>query len=232
MRDRIHRWALAALLAVAVLPYFIGLGDSAIWDANEAFYVETPREMIERGDYVSPTFNYEPRLNKPVLSYWIVAGAYRLFGVSVGVQRLPIAIGAVGLILTAGLLGWLAWPDGGPDRRLRTIAALWSATGLAIAPRLLMFARRIFIDVYISLFMALTLLCFAAAERYPERRRLFLLLMYASVGLGVLTKGPVAVALPGLAIGAYLVLHRELRRVTTMMVPAGVLIVLAIVVPW
>ena len=38
----------------AIVPYFVGLGGSAIWDANEAFYVETPREMIERGDYVSP----------------------------------------------------------------------------------------------------------------------------------------------------------------------------------
>ena len=64
---------LLVLLALAICPYFIDLGGSAIWDANEAFYVETPREMIERGDYVSPTFNYEPRLNKPVLSYWIVA---------------------------------------------------------------------------------------------------------------------------------------------------------------
>ena len=57
-----------------------------------------------------------------------------------------------------------------------------------------MFARRIFIDIYISMFMALTLLFFALAERYPARRRLFLVLMYVSVGLGVLTKGPVAVA--------------------------------------
>ena len=39
--------------------------------------------MIERGDYITPTFNYEPRFNKPVLSYWIVAGFYKLFGVSV-----------------------------------------------------------------------------------------------------------------------------------------------------
>ncbi len=65
------------LLCAAVCPYFVGLGDSAIWDANEAFYVETPREMIERGDYIGPTFNYQPRLNKPVLSYWIVAGFYQ-----------------------------------------------------------------------------------------------------------------------------------------------------------
>src|SRR5215213_2183729 len=108
MPGRIRQWTLAALLAAAVLPYFIGLGDSAIWDANEAFYVETPREMIERGDYIFPTFNYEPRLNKPVLSYWIVGAFYKVFGISVGVQRLPIALGALVMIVTAGGLGWLA----------------------------------------------------------------------------------------------------------------------------
>ena len=95
-----------------------------------------------------------------------------------------------------------------------------------------MFGRRIFIDIYISMFMALTLLFFALAERYPERRRLFLLLMYASVGLGVLTKGPVAAALPGLVFGVYLLVHRELKRVREMMIPAGLVLVLAIVVPW
>jgi 4-amino-4-deoxy-L-arabinose transferase-like glycosyltransferase len=215
------------LLVCALLPYFVNLGSSSIWDANEAFYVETPREMMERGDYIFPTFNYEPRVNKPVLSYWIVAGFYHLFGVSVGVQRVPIAIGAIVLIATAFFLARAAAPD-----RVASSAALWAALGLAVSPRLLIFARRIFIDIYISMFMALTLLFFALAERYPERRRLFLLLMYASVGLGVLTKGPVAVVLPGLAFAAYLIVHRELRRITEMMIPAGVAVVLAIVVPW
>ena len=55
--------ALFALLLAAILPYFIDLGGSSIWDANEAFYVETPREMLQRGDFVSPTFIYLPRLN-------------------------------------------------------------------------------------------------------------------------------------------------------------------------
>jgi len=49
-QDPTPRTALLALLLAAVLPYLIGLGDSAIWDANEAFYAETPREMIEAGD--------------------------------------------------------------------------------------------------------------------------------------------------------------------------------------
>jgi 4-amino-4-deoxy-L-arabinose transferase-like glycosyltransferase len=56
--------------------------------------------------------------------------------------------------------------------------------------------------------------------------------MYVSVGLGVLTKGPIAVLLPGVVFALYLALYRELRRARDMMLPAGVLIVLAIVLPW
>lgn len=218
-----RRAALFVLLIAAILPYFIHLGGSSIWDANEAFYVETPREMLQSGDFISPTFNYQPRLNKPVLSYWIVAAFYKLFGVSIGVQRLPIALGAVTMILTALLLARAAG---------NLEAGLWAASGLAVAPRLVMFGRRIFIDIYISMFMALTLTFFALAERYPERRRLFLVLMYACVGLGVLTKGPVAAVLPALVFGIYLLVYREIKRITEMMIPLGLLVILAIVVPW
>ena len=179
--------------------------------------------MLERGDLIGPTFNYQPRFNKPVLSYWIVALFYKLFDVSVGVQRIPIALGAMTMILAAFLLARAV---------ANTEAGLWAAAGLAVAPRLVMFGRRIFIDIYISMFMALTLIFFALAERYPSRRRLFLLLMYVSVGLGVLTKGPVAAALPALVFGIYLLAHREVKRVTEMMIPVGLVVVLAIVVPW
>jgi 4-amino-4-deoxy-L-arabinose transferase-like glycosyltransferase len=221
------------LLALAIVPYFVGLGASSIWDANEAFYVETPREMIQRGDYISPTFNYEPRLNKPVLSYWIVAAFYHVFGVSVAVQRIPIALGALVMILTAFFLARAADDTrGAPQLFGIPAAAWWAGLGLAIAPRLLMFARRIFIDIYISMFLGLTLLFFALSERYPGRRRLFLLLMYVSVGLGLLTKGPIAAVLPGLVFAIYLVVHRELGRIKDMLIPAGTAILLALVVPY
>jgi 4-amino-4-deoxy-L-arabinose transferase-like glycosyltransferase len=95
-----------------------------------------------------------------------------------------------------------------------------------------MFARRIFIDIWITAFMSLTLLFFALSERYPERRRQFLILMYVSIGLGVLTKGPVAIALPALAFALYLGVRRELKRVTEMMIPVGIVILAVIVVPW
>jgi 4-amino-4-deoxy-L-arabinose transferase-like glycosyltransferase len=253
-----RRSILALLLVLAICPYFVDLDGSSIWDANEAFYVETPREMIERDDYVTPMFNYELRLNKPVLSYWIVAGFYHVFGVSPGVQRIPIAIGAVVMIFTAFALAWAAssrlpvassqlsvssspLPAGSPaavaGARLPAAgsqldAALWAAIGLAITPRLLMFARRIFIDIYISMFLGLTLLGFALAERYPARRRTFLTLMYVAAGLGVMTKGPIAIVLPAIVFGVYLLVYREVGRVRSMMLPAGALIVAALVLPY
>jgi 4-amino-4-deoxy-L-arabinose transferase-like glycosyltransferase len=222
-----RRLLLPVLLLLAICPYFVDLDGSSIWDANEAFYVETPREMMERGDYIFPTFNYEPRINKPVLSYWIVAAFYHAFGVSPGVQRIPIAVGGIVLIVVAFFLARAAAPVA-----VQRDAGWWAALGLAVSPRLVMFARRIFIDIYISMFMALTLLFFALAERYPERRRLFLMAMYVSVGLGVLTKGPIAALLPGLVFGIYLLWYRELGRLKRMLLPLGTLIVLAIVVPW
>jgi 4-amino-4-deoxy-L-arabinose transferase-like glycosyltransferase len=224
MSPRLLRRILIALLAAGALAYAIDLGGSSIWDANEAFYVETPREMVERGDYVNPTFNYEPRINKPVLSYWLVAAVYKTTGVSLTAERAVIALAALVLIAAAFSLG-------------RAASTVWTtawlaALGIAANPRFFMFGRRILVDVLLASLMTLTLLFFAWAERHPARRRLYLVLMYVSVGLGMLAKGPVAAVLPAIVFLTYLIYHREFARLRTMMLPQGVLIVVAIVAPW
>ena len=221
---RLTRFVLPALLCLAAVAYLIDLGGSSIWDANEAYYVETPREMIERGDWINPTFNYEPRFNKPVLAYWVVAALYTVFGVSVGVERMAIAVLALIMIVAAWFLGRAA--------SMHPAAPVLTALGLAVNPRFFMFARRILIDIMLAAFMTLILVFFALAERYPHRRRLFLSLMYVAVGLGVLAKGPVAAAIPALVFLLYLGVHREWRRLGEMMIPSGVAIALAIAAPW
>ncbi|MEK6302492.1 MAG: glycosyltransferase family 39 protein [Acidobacteriota bacterium] len=218
-----NRLVLIVVLTLAATPYFLRLGASSLWDSNEAFYAETPREMIESGDYINPTFNYQPRFNKPPLSYWVVAGLYKLFGVSESVERLAIALAALVMIATAYGLGRCAF-----SRE----AGLLAAIGLAASPRFLMFSRRIMIDVYLAMFMALALLLFMLAERHPERRRFYLAAMYASIGLGILTKGPVAALLPGLAVLIYLAVYRKLKEISRLMLPMGVAIVALIVLPW
>lgn len=219
------RWALPALvlLAASVLLLFLGLGANTIWDANEAFYVETPKQMVLSGDYINPEFNGEPRMNKPVLSYWVVAGFYQVFGMSVGVERAAIAVGAVGILLATFLFGRTL---GGPT--VGIVATLIVAT----APRFVMFSRRIFIDIWVTMFMVLALACFLLAETRPHHRRRYLWLMYAAIGLGVLTKGPVALLFPAATIGTWLLLERRLGDLRRLHLVSGALIVLAIVVPW
>jgi 4-amino-4-deoxy-L-arabinose transferase-like glycosyltransferase len=212
------------LLLLLALPVFVlALGANSIWDANEAFYVETPRQMVLSGDYVNPSFNAQPRFNKPVLSYWIVAGLYNVFGTSVAVERAGIAAGALGILFATYLIG----------RALgsASVGAL-AVLAVATAPRFVMFSRRIFIDIWITCFMALTLACFVLAERHPERRRLYLALMYVAIGLGVLTKGPQALVLPAAAFGLWLVVERRLGDVRRLMLVPGAIIVAAIAAPW
>ena len=214
---------LLVLLVLAVVPYVLGLGASSLWDANEAFYAETARQMVETGDYVNPSFNAEPRFNKPVLPYWIVAVSYHAFGVSEKAERIPIAAAALVLIAVAYRLGSL--------QGSRT-AGLAAAVVLATSPRFLMFARRIIIDVHLAAFAGLALLFFALSEAYPGRRRSCLVLMYVATALGTLTKGPVAVLVPGLAILLYLAWERRLRDVRNMLMPVGAAIGAAIILPW
>ena len=218
-----RRTVLLILLVLAIVPYFVNLGATSIIDANEAFYTETPREMIERGDWISTTFNYEPRLNKPPLSYWVVGAFYKVAGVSLCAARLPIALGMLVILLTVFLIGRAAWSID---------AGLVAALTLAATPRMLLFSRRIIIDMYTAMFAGLTLLCFVMAELEPARRRRWLAAMYVAVGLGVMTKGPVAAVLPAMVVGVYLVVAGRVRTLRRMMLPSGVLIVAAIVLPY
>ncbi len=215
--------ALKALLVASAILLFVDPGGSTIWDANEAFYVETPRQMVESGDYVNPSFNGQPRFNKPVLSYWIVAGFYKVMGVSVTAERVAIAFGALLLIGATFVIGRTL---GGPN------AGVIAALVLASAPRVMLWSRRIFIDIYFAAFLALALMCYVLAEANPARRRLALIGMYAAIGLATLTKGPVALALPAIALLIHLAMTRTLRDLRVMMIPTGVLIILAIVAPW
>src|SRR5437867_12420741 len=90
---------LVLLLCLAGLLFFSGLGSMGLTDRDEGRNAEAGREMFETGDWISPTFNYEPRYAKPVFLYWLMSLSYRLFGVSEFAARLPSALFGVALIL-------------------------------------------------------------------------------------------------------------------------------------
>ncbi|MFQ5740127.1 MAG: ArnT family glycosyltransferase [Acidobacteriota bacterium] len=170
----------ALLLLVFAAPLFVGLEDSSIWDSNEAYYAQTPREMITRSDWLVPYFNGQPRLNKPPLSYWVVGLFYKIFSVSVFWERLAMALLGLGSILTVHWMGGMLF-----DGRV----ALWGAGIFATTFRFLVLSRRLFIDVLMLFCILMAVACFVCWLQ-SNRKSTFLFSVFF-LALGFLSKGPV-----------------------------------------
>ena len=69
------------LLFLSLFLFFYRLGSLSLFDADEPAFAEAAREMLLSGDYITPHFNFQPRFDKPVLFYWLVALAYKGFGI-------------------------------------------------------------------------------------------------------------------------------------------------------
>jgi 4-amino-4-deoxy-L-arabinose transferase-like glycosyltransferase len=208
------------LIAAAVLPYFINIGGPSLWDANEAFYAETPREMLVSDDYLAPAFNFQPRTQKPPLTYWAVLACYRLFGVNEFSVRLPGALAILGTILFVY----------GMARRLYSERAAIVAVVLAAAtPRLFALARKLPIDTLLIFWMTGTAYFLIRALRDHSSRAWFGACLFA--GFGFLTKGPVALAIPALSVLAWGVLNRPFRVRISWLV-GGAAVLGAVILPW
>jgi 4-amino-4-deoxy-L-arabinose transferase-like glycosyltransferase len=192
-------WRWAPLLWLVVLPGLLlypCLG-FALLEPDESRYAEVPREMLARGDLIVPVLQGEPYLEKPPLLYWLVAGCYRLFGTTDAAARLPSALAVHATVLLAYLFG---------RRLLGERSAFRGALLLGLAPGLMSVGRLLILDGLLTLWVTLALFAAFEATRGDRLGRGWWLLASAALGLGVLTKGPVALVL----VLPPLVLHRGL----------------------
>src|SRR5205807_7375315 len=69
---------LILLLALCALLFFLGLGTLGLTDRDEGSNAEAAREMVQSGDWLTPTLNGAPRFAKPILIYWLIACSYQI----------------------------------------------------------------------------------------------------------------------------------------------------------
>src|SRR5438105_4179522 len=98
--------AWVVLLFVVCAVYFYGLGSVPLLGPDEPRYAEVARGMYERLDLVTPMLGGHTWFEKPALVYWMMAAAFRLFGVTEFAARAGSALAGV---LTVLLTGWVAW---------------------------------------------------------------------------------------------------------------------------
>lgn len=178
------RW-LPLLLVAAALTLGWNLGGHRLLDPDEGRNAEVAREMALTNDYLVPHLNGLPYLDKPIVYFAAAAATMELLGPTETAARLPAYIAT---LLTIALVVWFA-------RRRWGKAAGWIA-GIALAtlPLVLAYARTTIFDSTLALFTTAAILCFA--EDRP-------VLAWAAIGVGALTKGPIAILIPLAAVVPY-----------------------------
>lgn len=215
-------WATAGLLLVAVLLLFGDLSYPLV-EPDETRYAEVSLEMWQRGDWVIPTIQGEPFLDKPPLLYWLTMVSYSLLGVSEFSARLPIALSALACVMSVFFIG----------RKLVGSRAAWMGSALLLMCAGFLLAGRFVITD--CLLACCTTVCGLAAYTALRENRVqwswWLLACFAAAA-GVLTKGPLAIVLvaPPLVVACWLARNRAILNWKAIVAIVGIVATLAL--PW
>ena len=220
--SEVRRWPLLILLVLPALLLY-PTRSFRLLEPDEGRYAQIAREMLANHEWIVPTLQGEPYLDKPPLFYWLVAISYRAFGVSDSVARLVPSLALHLTILLVYLIG---------RRSLGERSAFWGALMLSIAPGFLGMGRLLILDSLLTLWITLATLSLYEAIRGKTLQSGWWYLGAFAVGLGVLTKGPIALVLPIFPILGY-------RWLTSHRVPISwrhwlgfFAVVLAVNLPW
>ena len=214
------------LMAATALLFLAGLGRLPLFGRDESLYAEAGREMLATGDWITPRVNGGPFFEKPPLYYWLAAMSYRLVGVSPFAARLPAALMAILTVGLTALVGANVW-----GRRAGLLTGLCLATSLQMAT----IGRMGIMDVPLTCFTVLALLCYARWQRRGQ--------LGAAVGfsicaaLAVLVKGMAGTIALGIAAIAYVVrvvrgTARPVSWLSAARAMVAIVVLVGLALPW
>jgi 4-amino-4-deoxy-L-arabinose transferase-like glycosyltransferase len=211
-------WLLAVVIALS-----IHLGGFPLFDPDEGRNAEVGREMAATNDYVMPRLDGLPYLDKPIVYFAAEAVAMEVLGPTETAARLPALLFT---LINAAFLWWfmrrcLASESEGQQSDL-IAAIVFLATPLAIS-----FSRTVIFDSALALFITMaTAFFYLACE---EESRKWSGLAWLAIGLGIITKGPVALALPLLVAIPYAIWRKRFRALWSW---SGLGLFILAVTPW
>ncbi len=200
--------------------FFYGLGSFGLVGADEPRYAQIAREMLARHDWVTPVLNGTAWLEKPVLYYWGAMLSYSVFGVSDWAARVPTAVMTTLMVLAA--YGFM--------RKFRPGSQLDAALIMASLAAVIGFARAASTDMPLTSMFTIGMLGWYAW--YERRQKAYLACFYVCIALATLAKGPVAPFLAALVIVAFVAIRREWKLIAEILWIPGVLLFLAVALPW
>ena len=224
--NTLRRAVLAAALSLLVIVWFGNIEFRKLVKPDEGRYAEVPREMVASGDWLTPRLNGIKYFEKPPLQYWATATAYSAFGLHHWTAR-----------LWSALTGWLGifviWFTG---RRLYgEPAGILSALVAASTVLYVALAHINTLDMGLTFFMGSSLCAFLLAQRQGiprKERKLWMALSWVAIAAAILSKGLVALILPGMTIFVYSLVQGDWRVWLRLDPLLGALLLAAVAAPW
>ena len=215
-------WYLAVLWCVVI---FHNLGAAHLFEPDEGRNAERARELLLLNNWAIPHENFLPALDKTIFFYWLIAIAYKLFGVSEWSARLPSALAALGCLLLVYRFARDRWGNW---------VALWSTLILLTNIQFFFYSRLVIFDMTLTFLTTLALIEYYRALETgdPNARPRHIALMSAAMGLATLAKGPIGALLPAMVIFFHLLLLRRWSFLAWRNLLLGVIVFSAIVAPW
>src|SRR6185437_15580810 len=168
-----HGYLAIVLFAGAV---YLGciISPPSLMDDVDAVQAQIARNMLTSGDWVTARLDGVPYFEKAPLIYWMIAGAFKVFGATDVVARIPVILAALALAwLTTAFAIWAFGKQ----------AALYAGLCISTCFGLFLFTRILVPDVMLTGSIALTMWAFLRAMDEEERRpRMWAFIMAASLG--------------------------------------------------
>jgi len=220
------RSAWAVIAAIVAFAWFSALDLRKLQHPDEGRYAEIAREMAVSGDWVTPRLNGIKYFEKPPLQYWVTAAPYDLFETDQWTARLAPAVAGFLTILVVGITAArLAGPTAGAYAALALAGCVWHV-GMS---------HFVTLDALLAFLLACALCSFLLANRTglpPGRARLWMLAAWAELALAMLTKGLLALAIPGATLVLYSIFTRDLGPWRRLNVLPGLALFALIAAPW
>jgi len=218
-----REWISIILLTVFAAALFLfGLGRMALTDPDEPFYAETAKEMLDRGEWLTPRIFGKPQFEKPVLYYWLIILSFKMFGINEFAARFPSAVFGILGVLGVYFLGRQLF-----SRKTAIYSSLVTISSILY----IILSRACVTDMVLSTCITFAFLFYLLGYS-KGHNKLFYLLSSLSLGLAVLTKGPIGVILPVFIIGLYLLLRKEFQAIRKFPYFSATIVFLAVSVPW
>lgn len=217
---------LAVLVMVFLLAWFGTLDYRKLVKPDEGRYAEIPREMVASGDWLTPRLNDLKYFEKPPLQYWATATAFTAFGDHEWTARLWAALTGLFSILFAAYAAAQLWG--------RSVG--WHTAAVLAGSLLYVLISHInTLDMGVSFFLSGAIFAFVLAQRdeaTARQTRNWMWTAWALLGLAVLSKGLIGLALPGATLVAYTLWQRDFGLWKKLHLLSGLAILLAITAPW